>query len=120
MPVRWLELASKSAELIVLSGIAILLAAESEFALRCHVQQQQMDGLVSFAQHRERACLELGWRWEADDQESQYGPGSSAGTQTTVGPISGFVMDVTEDEDGHASGECHAVRSTYEDLVGRR
>ena len=54
-----------------------------------------MKTLVKQAQHRQAACLELGWRWEADDQEAQYKPGTSAGTQTTVGPISGFVMDVT-------------------------
>jgi len=118
--VRWLELASKSAELIVLITIALLLAAESGFVLQCHVQQRKMNRFVSFAQHRQRACLQLGWRWQADDQENQYGPGTSAGTQTTVGPIAGFVMDVTEDEDGHAEGQCHAVHSTYEDLVSKR
>jgi hypothetical protein len=91
--VRWLELSSKSAEVIVLSTIALLLAAESGFALQCHVRRRQMDRFVSFARHRQQACLELGWRWEVDDQESQYGPGTSAGTQTTVGPISGFVME---------------------------
>ncbi|PWT74624.1 MAG: hypothetical protein C5B46_03755 [Proteobacteria bacterium] len=116
---RWLELSSKSAEVIVLSTIALLLAAESGFALQCHVQRRQMDTFVSFAQHRQQACLELGWRWEADDQENQYRPGTSAGTHTTVGPISGFVMDVTEDEDGHAEGQCHAVDAKYEDLISK-
>jgi hypothetical protein len=120
MPVRWLELTSKSAEIIVLATIAVLLVAESGFALQCHEQQRKMDRFLTFAQHRQRACLELGWRWEADDQQNQYRPGTSAGTQTTVGPISGFVMDVTEDEDGHAEGQCHAVHSTYEDLVSRQ
>jgi hypothetical protein len=119
MPVRWLELASKSTEIIVLSTIAVLLAAESGFALQCHVEQHQMDRLVSFAQHRQRACLELGWRWEADDQENQYGPRTSDGTQTTVGPISGFVMDVTEDEDGHTEGQCHTLRAPYDDLISK-
>jgi hypothetical protein len=65
------------------------------------------------------ACLELGWRWEADDQENQYKPGNSAGTRTTVGPISGFVMDVTEDEYGHAQGQCHALNSPYNDRLSQ-
>jgi hypothetical protein len=117
--VRWLELSSKSAEVIVLSTLAFLLAAESGFALQCHMRRRQMATFVSFAQHRQRACLELGWRWEADDQESQYGPSTSAGTQTTVAPISGFVMDVTEDEEGHTEGQCHAVHAAYEDLISR-
>ena len=78
-----------------------------------------MKSLMSQALHRQAACLELGWRWEADDQENQYKPGNSAGTHTTVGPISGFVMDVTEDEYGHAEGQCHEVNASYVDLLPR-
>ena len=78
-----------------------------------------MKTLVNQSLHRQAACLELGWRWEADDQEAQYGIGNSAGTHTTVGPISGFVMDVTEDEYGHAEGQCHAVNASYRDLMPR-
>ena len=78
-----------------------------------------MKRLVGLSLHRQAACLELGWRWEADDQENQYRTEGSAGTHTTVGPISGFVMDVTEDEYGHAEGQCHAVNATYSDLVPR-
>jgi len=118
--VRRLELASRSAEVIALSIIAVFLAAETGFTLRCHLDKHQMDTLVTFAQQRQRACLELGWRWEADDQENQYKPGTSAGTRTTVGPISGFVMEVTEDEDGHAEGQCHAVNASYQDLISKQ
>ena len=96
-----------------------LLVAESGFAARCHFQQRAMKSLVTQSLHREAACLELGWRWEADDQENQYQPGTSAGSRTTVGPISGFVMDVTEDENGHAEGQCHAVNASYSDLLPR-
>ncbi len=117
---RWLELTSKSTEVVVLSTIALLLVVESGFALQCHVQQHQMDRFVRFAQQRQQACLELGWRLEADDQENQYGPGDSAGTQTTVGPISGFVMDVTEDEEGHAEGQCHAIPMSYQEMISRQ
>jgi hypothetical protein len=35
----------------------------------------------------------------------------------TVGPISGFVMDVTEDEFGHAKGQCHALNAPYTELM---
>lgn len=76
-----------------------------------------MDRLAGYAQQRRLACLELGLQWEADDQERQYRPGTSAGTNTTVGPISGFVMDVTENEFGHAEGRCHAVNATYKELL---
>ena len=99
--------------------IAGILAAETGFALFRHVQQRAMQSLMTRARHRQSACLELGWRWEADDQESQYKPGNSAGTQTTVGPISGFVMDVTEDEYGHAEGQCHEVNASYVNLLPR-
>ena|SRR5438270_601759 len=99
--------------------LASLLVAESGFASLCHSQRQAMKMLVTQTLHRQAACLQLGWRWEADDQENQYKPGTSAGSRTTVGPISGFVMDVTEDEDGHAEGQCHAIGGSYSDLVPR-
>jgi hypothetical protein len=119
LPLRWLTIASKTAEVTSLSVIASLLAAGSEFALHCHVQRRQMTALSSFNQRRQHACMQLGWRWEADDQEMQYKPGSSAGTHATVGPISGFVMDVTENEYGHAVGQCHAVNASYKDLLSQ-
>jgi hypothetical protein len=100
-----------------LCAIAGVLAAETGFALHCHVQQHAMKSLLHQAQHRQQACLELGWRWEADDQESQYKPGTTAGSHMTVGPISGFVMDDSEDETGHAEGQCHAVNASYSDLL---
>lgn len=107
------------AQAVALCAIASLLVVQTGFGLRCLAQQHAMKTLVNQARSRQAACLELGWRWEADDQEHQYGPGNSAGTHTTVGPISGFVMDVTEDEYGHASGQCHALNGTYSDLVPR-
>jgi len=103
-------------------GVCILpcfLVAESGFALHCHWQQHAMKSLVPQAMHRQAACLQLGWRWEADDQENQYRAASSAGSSTTVGPISGFVMEVTEDESGHAEGQCHAVNPSFSDLMPR-
>jgi hypothetical protein len=102
-----------------LCALAGLLTVQTVFALQCHLQRRAMKSLVNQAQHRQAACLQLGWRWEADDQENQYGPADSAGTHTTVGPISGFVMDVTEDEDGHAAGQCHSVNASYNDLLPR-
>lgn len=102
--------------LCILAGV---LAVQTGFALQCHRQQREMKTLVNQARHRQAACLELGWRWEADDQENQYKAGDSAGTHTTVGPISGFVMDVTEDEEGHAEGQCHAINASYSDLLPR-
>lgn len=117
MPLRRFPNAFKLAQAVGVCVLAGLLAVESEFALRSHLEQYQMSRLISFSQHRHQACLELGWRWEADDQENQYKPGnSSAGTHVTVGPISGFVMDVTEDESGHAEGQCHAFNAPYTDL----
>jgi hypothetical protein len=107
------------AQAVALCAIAGLLAVQTGFALQCHVQQKAMQKLVNQTLHRHAACLELGLRWEADDQENQYGPVDSAGTHTTVGPISGFVMDVTEDEYGHAEGQCHAVNASYTDLLPR-
>ena len=101
----------------VLSALAVLLAANSGFAVRCGVEEHRMDLLTSYAQQRRQACLELGLRWEADDQERQYRPGTSAGTNATVGPIAGFVMDVTENEFGHAEGRCHAVNASYNELL---
>ena len=76
-----------------------------------------MNRLVKLSQQRRQACQDLGLRWEADDQDNQYRPGSSANTSTTVGPISGFVMDVTENEFGHAEGQCHAANASYKELV---
>ncbi len=76
-----------------------------------------MKRLASYAQQRRQACIELGLLWEAEDQERQYKPGTSAGTTSTVGPISGFIMDVTENESGHAQGQCHAANASYKELV---
>ncbi len=114
---RWRSIASKFAEVAALAVVAAVLASDTKFALECHVEQHRMSRLANFAQHRRQACLELGWRWEADDQENQYKPGTSAGSNATVGPISGFVMDVTEDENGHASGSCHEIDASYADLT---
>lgn len=77
-----------------------------------------MNKTAAFLQHRQQACLELRWRWEADDQVHQF-IGSSAGTAVTVGPIAGFVMDVTEDEDGHAVGQCHRENASYRELMSQ-
>jgi hypothetical protein len=96
---------------------AVFLAGDSGFAFRCGVEEHQMKRLEGYAQQRRQACLDLGLRWEADDQERQYKPGSSAGTNATVGPISGFIMDVTENEFGHAQGQCHAAKASYKELV---
>jgi hypothetical protein len=114
---RFLTKSWKFAEVAVLCGAAALLVGNTGFALHCVVDQHQMDKLASFAMQRQNACLQLGLRWEADDQERQYKPGSSAGSNATVGPISGFVMDVTENEFGHAQGECHAVTASYKELA---
>ena len=100
-----------------LCAAAVLLAGNSGFAFRCGVEEHQMKRLVSYAEQRRQACLELGLRWEAEDQERQYRPGSSLGTNATVGPISGFIMDVTENEFGHAQGQCHAANASYRELV---
>jgi hypothetical protein len=94
-----------------------LLVGITGFALRSVVDQNQMAKMANFAMQRQNACQQLSLRWEADDQERQYKPGTSAGTNVTVGPISGFVMDVTENEFGHAQGECHAVNASYKELV---
>lgn len=96
---------------------AVLLAGNSGFALRSGVEEHQMNRLARYAQQRRLACLELGLLWEADDQERQYEPGTSAATNATVGPISGFIMDVTENEFGHAEGQCHATNASYRELV---
>jgi hypothetical protein len=116
-PLRRLTKTSKLAQASGICVLAGLLAAETDFALRCHLEQYQMASMVAFSAHRRQACLELGWRWEAEDQENQYKPGTSAGTHVTVGPISGFVMDVTEDEFGHAQGQCHALNAPYSELT---
>ena len=97
--------------------MAALLVVDSGFAVRCRVEQHQMNRLMQRAQQRQQACLALGLQWEANDQERQYRPGTSAGTNSTVGPISGFVMDVTENEFGHAEGRCHAINASYKELI---
>jgi len=114
---RFLKKSWKFADVAALCVLVILLAANSGFAVRCGVEEHQMKRLASNAQQRRQACLELGLRWEADDQERQYKPGTSAGTNATVGPISGFVMDVTENEFGHAEGRCHAMNASYRELL---
>ena len=101
--------------LFVTTGV---LAGASEFALRCHIEQDRMNKMAAFLLQQRQACLELRWRWEDDDQQHQY-LGSSAGTQVTVGPIAGFVMDVTENEYGHAVGQCHVENALYIDLFSR-
>ena len=113
---RFPEKSWKFAEVASLCAVAVVLTGNSGFAFRCNVEQHQMNRLVTYAVKRQQACLELGLRWEADDQEQQYGPGTSAGTSATVGPISGFVMDITENENGHAEGQCHAVNASYKEL----
>ena len=107
----------KLAEVVFLCLLALSLSISSGFAFRSGVDEHQMKQLLNYAQQRKQACLELGLRWEADDQERQYTRGSSAGTNSTVGPISGFVMDVTENEYGHAEGRCHAVNASYKELL---
>jgi len=114
---RFLKKSWKSADVAALCALAVMLVTSSGFAVRCGVEDHQMKQLASYAQQRRQACLELGLQWEADDQERQYKPGTSAGTNATVGPISGFVMDVTENEYGHAEGRCHAVRASYKELL---
>ena len=116
---RWLKNAWKPAEVVALFATAGLLAYGTGFAFRCDLEEHQMTRLMRFSQHRQQVCLELGWRWEADDQENQYKPWTSAGTTSTVGPISGFVMDVTENEFGHTEGQCHAASASYKDLLTR-
>jgi hypothetical protein len=114
---RFLKRSLKFADVVVLCALAAMLVANSGFAVRCGVEEHQMKRLASYAQERREACRDLGLRWEADDQERQYKPGTSAGTNTTVGPINGFVMDVTENEFGHAEGRCHAVNASYSELI---
>ena len=116
---RFLKRSWKFADVAALSALAALLVVNSGFAVRCGVEEHQMNRLMQEAHQRRQACLALGLLWEANDQDRQYKPGTSAGTNATVGPISGFVMDVTEDEYGHAEGQCHAVNATYSDLVPR-
>lgn len=114
---RFLNRGWKLAEVAVLCAFAVTLAGSSGFAFRCSVDEHQMKRLASYAQQRREACFELGLQWEADDQERQYKPGTTAGTNSTVGPISGFVMDVTENEFGHAEGRCHTVNASYKELL---
>jgi hypothetical protein len=110
-----------TARLFSVVAAAILLAAglvvETGFALQCRLQRHRMNAILLLGQQRADACLALKWRWEADDQEHQYMQGSSAGSQTTVGPIAGYVMDVTENQEGHAEGYCHAAHASYRDFV---
>lgn len=115
MFLRWLKKYSEVVVLFVTTGV---LAGASEFALRCHIEQDRMRKMAAFQLQQRQACLELRWRWEADDQLHQY-RGSSAGTQVTVGPIAGFVMDVTENEYGHAVGQCHVENAPYIDLISK-
>ena len=87
---RLLRKSWKFADVAALCALAVLLVGNSGFAFRCGVEEHQMNRLARVAQQRRQACLDLGLRWEADDQEKQYRPGSSAGTNATVGPISGL------------------------------
>jgi hypothetical protein len=114
---RFLKSSWKFADVAALCALAVLLVLDSGFAVSCGVKQHQMNDLMRYAQQRRQACLALGLLWQANDQERQYKPGTSAGTNATVGPISGFVMDVTENEFGHAEGQCHAVNASYKELV---
>jgi hypothetical protein len=114
---RFLRTGWKLAEVAVLCLLAVTLYVSSGFVFRCGLDEHQMNQLTVSAQHRREACFELGLQWEADDQERQYRPGTSAGTNATVGPISGFVMDVTENEYGHAEGRCHPVNASYKELL---
>jgi hypothetical protein len=105
----------------LIAAAAILLAAgsvaETGFTLQCRLQRHRMDTVLLLGRQRAGACMALKWRWEADDQQHQYLQGSSAGSQTTVGPIAGYVMDVTENEEGHAQGYCHAAHASYQDFL---
>jgi hypothetical protein len=114
---RFFQRGIKLAEVALLCAIAVALVGNSGFALRCNVEKHRMNQLIEFSQKRQEACLQLGLRWQANDQDRQYKPGSSAGTNATVGPISGFVMDVTENEFGHAQGQCHALNASYRELL---
>jgi len=114
---RYLKISWKFADVAALCALAALLVLNSGFAVRCGVETHQMNRLMRAAEQRRQACLALGLLWEANDQERQYKPGTSAGTNTTVGPIAGFVMDVTENEFGHAQGRCHAVNASYSELM---
>jgi hypothetical protein len=114
---QFLKNGRRLAEVTILSVLAVTLSIGSEFAFHCKVDEHQMKRLAGYAQQRRQACFDLGLQWEADDQERQYRPGTSAGTNTTVGPISGFVMDVTENEYGHAEGRCHAAKASYKELL---
>jgi hypothetical protein len=105
-------------EPIALFVVAGALAVTSVFALRCRIEQDRMMKTIHLVEHRQRACLQLRWRWEAEDQDHQYIE-SSAGSTITVGPIAGYVMDVTENEYGHAVGQCHLENEPYIDLVSR-
>lgn len=94
---HWLK---KYSEAIALFVIAALLACGTEFALRCQAERHQMTAMTNVILQR------------------QY-KGSSAGSRVTVGPISGYVMDVTENEFGHAVGQCHVKNASYSDLISQ-
>lgn len=106
-----------SGRLAAVVCLAALLALETGFGLQCRIARHRMQELLLAGRQRHDACLALKWRWEADDQQNQYTGASSAGSATTVGPIDGYVMDVSEDEAGHAVGECHALHASYGDLL---
>ena len=116
---RFLKTSWKFADVAALCALAALLVLNSGFAVRCRVEQRRMTRMAEGALQRRQACLNLGLRWQADDQDRQYRPGTSAGTNATVGPIAGFVMDVTENEFGHAEGQCHALRASYKELAAQ-
>lgn len=102
---------------VLTAALASLAVVQTGFALECRLHRSSMAALLLLNHQRRDACLALKWRWEADDQEHQYKAGSSAGSQSTVGPIEGFVMDVTENESGHAQGDCHPAHTSYRDLA---
>lgn len=101
-----------------LFGLAAIFAGATEFSLRSLVLTRQMNQRLVLLDQRRSACLALKWRWEADDQNHQYF-GSSAGSRITVGPIQGYVMDVSENEFGHAVGMCHTETVSWSDLLSQ-
>lgn len=113
-----MRLLSQLTRAIAFFGLAALLAGATDFSLRSFLLARQMKQRLVFLDQRRTACLALKWRWEADDQEHQYF-GSSANSRITVGPIKGYVMDVSENEFGHAVGQCHAESVSYSDLLSQ-
>ena len=102
---------------LAIVSVAAVLVLDTGFALRCGIQRHRMRTVLLLETQRRDACRALKWRWEADDQQHQYRAGSSAGMRTTVGPIAGYVMDVAENDAGHAVGYCHSTHATYQDLA---